>query len=409
MGRRKKKKGGRKRKSITRVVRKVKNLVSKKSTPVASTVVEKKKPTKVGKVIVKKVGPPLPKVDVITMENPPKLYFTSDISMKLELISSNVGYLEFSGIGFCDKLDDGKGWMVYDFVLMDIGSSGYTEIPVDMLMSEIYPRDDVANAKVWIHKHPVGNGKPGGHNWSHTDETTIQLEPLGGVPSIVKWSISAVRTPVGWVARFDNHEKRKVVHMEVDMGREYSDFAAHFNEINSKRFVAGHHSTAHQVHYGRPTGGAYEDVYHPRWGGRGGWDYWDDDQYVWDGAVNKNPYSDPKDDKDEPAQAEFDFSDHPYAEDQYHYKDIDGLFHDLGVAYEAAFNMARQRWPDLTNLEFSEFWKDDISYYSSKNDFSNHWFDYLEAVLYLTEFDNENELLMQLFKEKTNDSKQSTI
>lgn len=61
----------------------------------------------------------------------------------------------------------------------------------------------------------MGNGIPGQHNWSGTDESTIQLAPLGGVPEMVKWSVSMVLTLGGWVGRIDNHISHKTQHLDV--------------------------------------------------------------------------------------------------------------------------------------------------------------------------------------------------
>lgn len=119
---------------------------------------------------------------------------------------------EFSGLGFCELRKD-VIW-VYDFVLFDVGSEVFTEIPVSELM-KLMERPDYANMKVWLHRHPMGDGIPGAHNWSGTDESTIQLAPLGGVPELVKWSVSMVLTLGGWVGRIDNHITHKTQHLEV--------------------------------------------------------------------------------------------------------------------------------------------------------------------------------------------------
>jgi hypothetical protein len=64
-------------------------------------------------------------------------------------------------------------------------------------------------------KHPIGNGVPGPQNWSGTDNATIELAPLGGIPELVRWSVSMVLTPGGWVGRIDNHLTHKTEHLEV--------------------------------------------------------------------------------------------------------------------------------------------------------------------------------------------------
>jgi hypothetical protein len=77
-------------------------------------------------------------------------------------------------------------------------------------------RSDAGNMKLWHHRHPVGNGIPGEHNWSATDRHTILHEPLGGIPQLVRWSASIVRTPLGWVGRIDNYINHTVVHVNVE-------------------------------------------------------------------------------------------------------------------------------------------------------------------------------------------------
>jgi hypothetical protein len=119
---------------------------------------------------------------------------------------------EFSGFGFCER-KEGELY-VYDYVLLDVGSEVWTEIDPEVLLP-LLERADAANMKVWLHAHPVGNGKPGQHNWSGTDTSTILSTPLGGVPEMVKWSASIVLTPGGWVGRVDNYLKKKTVHCEV--------------------------------------------------------------------------------------------------------------------------------------------------------------------------------------------------
>jgi hypothetical protein len=123
---------------------------------------------------------------------------------------------EFSGFGFCTRESNGAdvAIKVYDFVLLDLGSEAFTQIdPQEVIKAT--ERDDRDNLRVWVHAHPVGNGVPGPHNWSGTDENTIQTAPLGGLPEMVGWSVSIVRTPAGWVGRVDNHISRKTIHCEV--------------------------------------------------------------------------------------------------------------------------------------------------------------------------------------------------
>lgn len=140
------------------------------------------------------------------------IHFTPEIMQVLETIGAQTRGLEFSGFGFVDREPD--RFTIYDFVLLDIGSEGYTEIPTSELL-KLMERDDSAKMKCWIHRHPVGNGIPGDHNWSGTDTATIHQYPLGGIPELVKWSLSCVRTPRGWVGRFDNHIKDTTAHLDV--------------------------------------------------------------------------------------------------------------------------------------------------------------------------------------------------
>lgn len=66
-------------------------------------------------------------------------------------------------------------------------------------------------------RHPLGNGKPGPHNWSGTDEHTATQEPLGGVPGLVPWSVAIVLTSGGWVGRVDFHTpKSQIFHCAVE-------------------------------------------------------------------------------------------------------------------------------------------------------------------------------------------------
>jgi hypothetical protein len=62
----------------------------------------------------------------------------------------------------------------------------------------------------------MGSGIPGPHNWSATDNNTILTAPLGGHPQMVRWSVSVVLTPAGWVGRVDNHLTQKTQHCTVE-------------------------------------------------------------------------------------------------------------------------------------------------------------------------------------------------
>ena len=141
-----------------------------------------------------------------------KLRMTGKVTLLLETAVTESRRLEFSGLGFV-KQEKG-GLCIYDAVVMHIGSEGYTEIDPQKILP-LLDREDAANIKCWFHRHPIGNGVPGADQWSGLDEMTIQTAPLGGIPELVKWSVSIVRTPGGWVGRVDNHIQRTTVHVPV--------------------------------------------------------------------------------------------------------------------------------------------------------------------------------------------------
>src|SRR5512142_1834026 len=114
--------------------------------------------------------------------------------------------LEFSGFGFCDRSDGDI--FVYDFVLMDVGTEGYTEIDPKKILPLI-EREDKDKMRVWIHRHPI-NG------WSSRDIQTILKEPLGSTPERVGWSVSIVLTPSGWIGRIDNYLKGITKDLEIE-------------------------------------------------------------------------------------------------------------------------------------------------------------------------------------------------
>ena len=130
----------------------------------------------------------------------------------LETVANQVGRQEFSGIGFCHR--EGDDLVVYDAEILDVGSASFTQVnPTELL--RLAKRPDARNGRLWLHRHPIGNGVPGPWNWSGTDENTIQTTPLGGIPEIIQWSAAIVRTPDGWVGRIDNHITKKTAHVEV--------------------------------------------------------------------------------------------------------------------------------------------------------------------------------------------------
>jgi len=114
--------------------------------------------------------------------------------------------LEYSGFGFCER--DGEDIFVYDFVLLDVGNDGYTEIDPKKILP-LMEREDRTNMRVWIHKHPITG-------WSSRDLQTILKEPLGSTPERVGWSVSIVLTPSGWIGRIDNYLKGITKDLEIE-------------------------------------------------------------------------------------------------------------------------------------------------------------------------------------------------
>lgn len=140
----------------------------------------------------------------------------SPIAAELEATRTAVFPHEFSGFGIVEpgKTPDGKtSFMVSKWFLLDVGSSVLTTISIeDQLHLKDYP--DVKFMRCWIHAHPIGNGIPGPHNWSATDNNAITKSPMGTVPALMPWMIAVVRTPQGWVGRFDVPGKQ-TDHLEV--------------------------------------------------------------------------------------------------------------------------------------------------------------------------------------------------
>lgn len=135
-----------------------------------------------------------------------------DVALRLETAKAQARGLEVSGLGFVERRPDTL--YVYDITIFDIGSTGYTEFEAEKILP-LTQREDAKNLKLWWHIHPVGNGVPGKHNWSGTDEHTATKEPLGSIPELVGWSCAIVRTPNGWVGRIDNHKTKKTIHVPV--------------------------------------------------------------------------------------------------------------------------------------------------------------------------------------------------
>jgi hypothetical protein len=142
-----------------------------------------------------------------------KIVLSPEVAITLETTTTQSRGHEFSGFGFAE-IQDGTTLYVYDVVILHVGSEVYTEINPEKIF-ELTKREDAANMRVWFHRHPMGNGVPGWHNWSGTDNATIKETPLGGIPELVGWSASIVRTLGGWVGRIDNHKTGKTVHVEV--------------------------------------------------------------------------------------------------------------------------------------------------------------------------------------------------
>lgn len=141
-----------------------------------------------------------------------KVVFEPQVALNLEALAAQTGN-EFSGVGFCYERNGDI--VIYDAVVLNFGSYVFTQIEPEELLA-LYGRADARNARVWLHRHPLGNGAPGPHNWSGTDERTIRETPLGGIPEIVQWSVSIVRTPRGWVGRIDNHIQKTTRHLPVE-------------------------------------------------------------------------------------------------------------------------------------------------------------------------------------------------
>jgi hypothetical protein len=160
--------------------------------------------------------------------------------LTLALISSK----EFSGFGFCRR-NSTNDIEVYDFVLLDIGTETFTEIPSRKVIG-LSNRPDAESMRVWIHRHPV-NG------WSGMDERTIQETPLGGIPQMISWSVSMVLTPKGWIGRIDNYitHKTKVLEVEPQAAKVYTDY----QQILTEKYLAeGEMLMQGMAKYGIPLG-----------------------------------------------------------------------------------------------------------------------------------------------------------
>lgn len=142
-----------------------------------------------------------------------KIVIPDEILLRMETWCASAGGREVSGLGTIEVKDDNIH--VTGAYLLDMGSEALTEIPPERIAALYQEGVKPAELKLWWHRHPVGNGRPGAHNWSGTDEGTIHDTPLGSSPDLVKWSVSIVRTPLGWVGRVDHYGKQKTNHLEV--------------------------------------------------------------------------------------------------------------------------------------------------------------------------------------------------
>jgi len=143
-----------------------------------------------------------------------KIIIPDRLMVRLESWCTTAKGREVSGLGTI-AVEEGD-FVVTDVFLLDAGSEVLTTIPPERI-AELYNSGvDPSALKLWWHRHPVGDGVPGQQNWSGIDETTIKDQPLGSPPEQVKWSLSIVRTPYGWVGRVDHYIKKQTVHLEVE-------------------------------------------------------------------------------------------------------------------------------------------------------------------------------------------------
>lgn len=127
----------------------------------------------------------------------PIIKLTHSAFIKLTAWSIVTQGREYSGTGIIDR--QGNVITVLDVDLLGVGSPTYTEFSFD----KPSPFKGMPNRKLWYHRHPVGNGVPGQHNWSGRDRQTAEVEPFGVPAQLVQWSCSIVLTPKGWVGRVD--------------------------------------------------------------------------------------------------------------------------------------------------------------------------------------------------------------
>ena len=59
---------------------------------------------------------------------------------------------EFSGFGFVNRVEG--GFFIYDAVILNVGTYGYTQINPEELMP-LLDRSDAGSMKCWVHRHPL--------------------------------------------------------------------------------------------------------------------------------------------------------------------------------------------------------------------------------------------------------------
>lgn len=186
-----------------------------------------------------------------------QIVLTPEIFTYLEATRAGVHGKEFSGLGFLTR--EGSDFHVYDVEVLHVGSEVFTEIQAEE-MFKLSERQDRNNLRLWFHRHPIGNDVPGEHNWSGTDRQTILEGPLGGIPELIGWSVSIVRTPIAWIGRIDNHIKKTVLHVPVvpQVGlklleekwvRLYSKNLARYNLVPEKTWAGKSRQEAKQEEY----------------------------------------------------------------------------------------------------------------------------------------------------------------
>ena len=161
------------------------------------------------------------KQKIMQPKKPMRIILQQHVFACLEAARVASGNQEFSGFGYVNVHNSPEETVfeVYDVVVLDVGSVAFTEIPSAKIL-DLMDRPDAAKMKLWFHRHGIGGSVAGPHNWSSIDNHTAEKEPLGGIPELVKWSISIVRTPKTWVGRFDKYKDGKVYtyHIPVEYG-----------------------------------------------------------------------------------------------------------------------------------------------------------------------------------------------